>query len=275
MRILCFLIITPWQIGIILSANYTFLNYLVLALGLLLLDDQFVLPCLPGFVKRSYLVTKVAKPLAAPALEGSWWKKLGKQLSALRLAVTAVMLTWIFYATLVQLVWMVKPWPLPATPVSMLEPFRVANRYGLFAIMTRGRYEIEVGRWTKLGGVSLPVQTARSEQSAGNLRAVSAAIRLEFVVCISECVAAGANRCTDRAEFASRGYGRAFAFCGQPLPAWSAARGARSNLAILVHDAGRKTYARHVVETEATRPLRSYVRTRIRWKSRCPGVADG
>jgi hypothetical protein len=143
MRILCFLIITPWQIGIILSANYTFLNYLVLALGLLLLDDQFVLPCLPGFVKRSYLVTKVAKPLAAPALEGSWWKKLGKQLSALRLAVTAVMLTWIFYATLVQLVWMVKPWPLPATPVSMLEPFRVANRYGLFAIMTRGRYEIE------------------------------------------------------------------------------------------------------------------------------------
>src|SRR6059058_5170708 len=26
-RILCFLIITPWQIGIILSANYTFLNY--------------------------------------------------------------------------------------------------------------------------------------------------------------------------------------------------------------------------------------------------------
>ena len=32
-RILCFLIVTPWQIGIILTANYTFLNYLVLVLG--------------------------------------------------------------------------------------------------------------------------------------------------------------------------------------------------------------------------------------------------
>jgi hypothetical protein len=61
----------------------------------------------------------------------------------LKLAVAAVMLTWIFYATFAQMVWMVKPWPLPTTPVSALEPFRIANRYGLFAMMTRGRYEIE------------------------------------------------------------------------------------------------------------------------------------
>src|SRR5216683_960603 len=51
-RIFCFFIVTPWQIGIILSANYTFLNYLVLTLGILLLDDQIVLPCLPRFMKR-------------------------------------------------------------------------------------------------------------------------------------------------------------------------------------------------------------------------------
>jgi len=53
------------------------------------------------------------------------------------------MLTWIFYATLAQLVWMVKPWPKWTSPVSALEPFRIANRYGLFAVMTHGRYEIE------------------------------------------------------------------------------------------------------------------------------------
>jgi hypothetical protein len=41
-----------------------------------------------------------------------------------------VMLTWIFYATLVEMVWMVKPVELPTTPVSVLEPFRIANRYG-------------------------------------------------------------------------------------------------------------------------------------------------
>ncbi|MFZ0432261.1 MAG: lipase maturation factor family protein, partial [Candidatus Acidiferrales bacterium] len=38
-RIICFWIITPFQVGIILTANYTFLNYLVLFLGFLLLDD--------------------------------------------------------------------------------------------------------------------------------------------------------------------------------------------------------------------------------------------
>src|SRR6266481_5886903 len=41
LRIICFLILTPFQIGIILTANYTFLNYLVLSLGFLLLDDGF------------------------------------------------------------------------------------------------------------------------------------------------------------------------------------------------------------------------------------------
>jgi hypothetical protein len=46
-RIACFFIVTPWQIGIILTANYTFLNYLVLAMGVLLLDDRFILGTLP------------------------------------------------------------------------------------------------------------------------------------------------------------------------------------------------------------------------------------
>ncbi len=142
LRILCFLVITPWQIGIILSANYTFLNYLVLALGFLLLDDQFLLAYFPGFLKKSYLATKEARPLAALAPEDKWRKTLRAQGSALRIAATAVMLTWIFYATLAQMVWMVKPWRVP-TLVSALEPFRIANRYGLFAVMTRGRYEIE------------------------------------------------------------------------------------------------------------------------------------
>jgi hypothetical protein len=44
--------------------------------------------------------------------------------------------------------------PLPSAPVVALEPFRIANQYGLFAVMTRGRYEIEFQgsndgqRWT-------------------------------------------------------------------------------------------------------------------------------
>src|SRR5256886_16245545 len=43
-RIVCFFIVTSWEVGVILTANYTFLNYLVLALGFLLLDDRFLVP---------------------------------------------------------------------------------------------------------------------------------------------------------------------------------------------------------------------------------------
>jgi len=50
------------------------------------------------------------------------------------------MLTWIFYATTAQ---MLANYHLPMFPVIALEPFRIANRYGLFAVMTRGRFEIE------------------------------------------------------------------------------------------------------------------------------------
>jgi hypothetical protein len=145
-RIICFFIITPWQIGIILSANYTFLNYLVLALGFLLLDDRFLLWFLPQRWKVGFLASKEAKTPAAAPPERNWRNTLLAVVRPLKLAIAAVMLTWIFYVTLVEMVWMVKPVELPTTlttPVSVLEPFRIANRYGLFAMMTRGRYEIE------------------------------------------------------------------------------------------------------------------------------------
>ena len=142
-RIACFCIVTPWQIGIILSANYTFLNYLVLALGFLLLDDKLLARFLPRKWKDDFQAAQTALPSTPAEPEKSWRKSLGTQWGAVKVAMTAVMLTWIFYATTAQMVWMVKPLGLPTSPVMALEPFRIANRYGLFAVMTRGRYEIE------------------------------------------------------------------------------------------------------------------------------------
>jgi hypothetical protein len=139
-RIVCFFVVTPWQIGVILTANYTFLNYLVLALGVLLLDDDFFEHLLPAtWTKLPRLPSTVDSPADAATTQPTIlqrWKTVA-------LVPSAVMLTWIGYATTAQLVWMFAIAPIPTLPVTALEPFRIANRYGLFAVMTRGRYEIE------------------------------------------------------------------------------------------------------------------------------------
>jgi len=67
-----------------------------------------------------------------------------RYVASIQLALTAVMLAWLFYASTALLLWMLWPAaPFPSSPVVALEPFRIADRYGLFARMTRGRYEIE------------------------------------------------------------------------------------------------------------------------------------
>jgi hypothetical protein len=156
-RLICFCIVTPWEIGVILTANYTFLNYLVLALGFLLLDDRFLLRWLPARWRPGVEAEEAEENLlpegeAPVSLFQSRESEDGlplehrkpSHLDALRRAMTAVMLTWVAYVTTTEMIRM--PWresPLPMAPVSMLEPFRIANQYGLFAVMTRGRYEIE------------------------------------------------------------------------------------------------------------------------------------
>ena len=137
-RIVCFFIVTGWELGVILTANYTFLNYLVLALGVLLLDDCFAEQFLPAKWKASLAATdRTSAPRSAlPA----WRVQVQRTWRVVSLAVSSFMLAWIFYATTAL---MLMTFHLPMTPVIALEPFRIANRYGLFAMMTRGRYEIE------------------------------------------------------------------------------------------------------------------------------------
>ncbi|HEX4019838.1 MAG TPA: lipase maturation factor family protein [Acidobacteriaceae bacterium] len=148
-RILCFFIVTAWQIPVILTANYAFLNYLVLVLAFLLLDDRFLVRFVPARwrpglrQKVSPLIEDTNASVEEPSIS-SLRAGLHRQLHALRFAVTAVALSWIFYATtlpLLQMFW--HDIPLPNAPVVALEPFRIANQYGLFAVMTPNRYEIE------------------------------------------------------------------------------------------------------------------------------------
>ncbi len=113
-RIACFCLVSPFQAAIILTANYAFLNYLVLCLGILLLDDRFL---------------RLRAP-EAPPRPSSWPAR--------------VALGWILYATIVIAPGIAHRLPAPLLwPAVALEPFRIANRYGLFAVMTTERYEIE------------------------------------------------------------------------------------------------------------------------------------
>jgi hypothetical protein len=159
-RLACFLIVTPWELGIILTANYAFLNYLVLALGFLLLDDRFLRQILPQRWKISGATAKDsqrASDSSEPNMRGAEAPQTGpepsrpqssegvfrRHVGTLKLSLVGIVVGWIFYATSLELIWMFSPLPLPMGPVTALEPFRIANRYGLFGIMTRGRYEIE------------------------------------------------------------------------------------------------------------------------------------
>jgi hypothetical protein len=119
-RIGCFFIVTALQIGIIATANYAFLNYLVLLLGVLLLDDRILerigltAPARPEPIARSTLYRRLETGILAVAL----------------------------YATVVAFV-MGGSTSILALPDRLLAPFRIANAYGLFAVMTPARYEIE------------------------------------------------------------------------------------------------------------------------------------
>lgn len=137
-RIVCFLIVTPWQIVVILTANYAFLNYLVLFLGFLLLDDRFFLRVLPQRLQPASLSRSTKTD------DGPRTSRIARILRGAAIVVSAVMLCWAGYATTAEMIGMVLPSPpLPQWPIRILEPFRIANQYGLFAVMTRGRYEIE------------------------------------------------------------------------------------------------------------------------------------
>jgi hypothetical protein len=164
-RIGLFFLVTAMQVGIILTANYAFLNYLVLAEGFLLLDDRFLAWLVPKkhldreraesaaaaqaaeeAPSTAEIVTLrlgeseagtsgAAEPASEPEEAGGWHRYLaiGKRWA------TGILFAWIFYVTTALLAGPI----LPQQPAVALAPFRFANEYGLFAVMTRGRYEIE------------------------------------------------------------------------------------------------------------------------------------
>ncbi|MFY9852822.1 MAG: lipase maturation factor family protein [Terracidiphilus sp.] len=176
-RLICFFIVTPWEIGVILTANYTFLNYLVLSLGFLLLDDSCLMRLVParwqpheerfrspepapelkeeqplsilranevGLASADGPAVAESEAHEVVSLRERWLEKIRSVLQVASLGLAALMLSWIFYDTTAEMIGLpLHRIPVPVSPIAALEPFRIANQYGLFAVMTRGRYEIE------------------------------------------------------------------------------------------------------------------------------------
>jgi len=144
-KIVCFCILTPFQIGIIVTANYTFLNYLVLCLGFLLLDDKLLRRFLPRQWKTEFDAAAVGPKESSQShtIPARFAPRRWLRLAASIVAAWCLIL--VGYVTAIGLLATLPMIgnPFPDAPERMLEPFRIANRYGLFAVMTHKRYEIE------------------------------------------------------------------------------------------------------------------------------------
>jgi lipase maturation factor 1 len=140
-RITLFFILLPFQVSIILTANYAFLNYIVLFLQFLMLDDRFIEWAVPRPILQ-FIHTKLAQDRepaeTSDAAQPS--DTFRERLEPIRMSVTGICLGLIFYTTLAAQYPFL---PLPGKPIQLLAPFRVADSYGLFAVMTHARYEIE------------------------------------------------------------------------------------------------------------------------------------
>jgi len=119
------------QVGIFLTGNYTFFNLLALALCLILLDDTL----LGRFFPRPWGAQMVA--LGAQGRKPFYKRFLVAALAGMILGVSGLHVAGMFMRR--------KNLPGPALQVlARLEPFRIVNSYGLFAVMTTSRPEIIV-----------------------------------------------------------------------------------------------------------------------------------
>jgi hypothetical protein len=173
-RIPCFFIVSAMQIGITLTANYAFLNYLVFSVGFLLLDDKFLVRFLPARwaapvrgnleyvapadarkerveldLHSSVAAEKPSETVERSSASGKPAARVSVYFpyqfaAAAGLWLSAFLLVWILYADVFLILTRVAPGSsLPSQPVALLEPFRIVDHYGLFGRMTWKRYEIE------------------------------------------------------------------------------------------------------------------------------------
>ena len=139
------------QILILLTGNYTFFNWLTLALCLLLLDDHILMKFTPTLLRRAPAHGALASgPACAygnklragpetgtPNVARRWPRAMTFPLAVVVIAISLFQMSLMFGAR--------PAWFLPVAVADLwLSPLRTVNSYGLFAVMTTQRREIVV-----------------------------------------------------------------------------------------------------------------------------------
>jgi lipase maturation factor 1 len=123
-RLIVAVVASVFQVAIIVTSNYGFLNILVLVLGVTLIDDQS-LTAIGRWMRQ-------ATGAIAPDRPRTRWSG--------RIAVVVLAVT--VYVGAVDFAPYLVP-PALQAPSRWLGPLRIANAYGLYAVMTTAEYEIE------------------------------------------------------------------------------------------------------------------------------------
>ncbi len=132
------LITAGYQLLLLLTGNFAFLNWLTLALCLLLLDDKILLSFRP---KRSKAEESFRNETDPSAKAGAGMTRKGK----FRTRITTILAIALVTLGLTRLVAPFVRLPMPVLLfTAILSPLRISNDYGLFAVMATSRPEVVI-----------------------------------------------------------------------------------------------------------------------------------
>jgi hypothetical protein len=128
MRYIGAMLICALQLGIIVTGNYTFLNYLTMVLALSMLDDGFFTKILPAELQESIKQSIVTNSGRLATLRRRFLHFLSAPMYIL--AAGALITSFTSNRGVVQAL------------MELVSPLHIADRYGVFAVMTTERPEI-------------------------------------------------------------------------------------------------------------------------------------
>ena len=134
-RLVAAAVLALFQLAIAATGNYGFFNLLTLALCVLLVDDAVWLRLLPQPLRERAMIASAARDARELPGEPARWRQVA----------TAAAAALVVLVSVAEMRFWRRELPSPVEAVlQLLQPFRSINTYGLFAVMTTTRPEIQI-----------------------------------------------------------------------------------------------------------------------------------